>query len=115
MRPTFHLVPEAVWSAADPARPYEASSLASEGFIHCTDGASELIATANRHYHDDPRPFLALTVDLDAAGSPWTVEDERRIYPHVHGPIQRGAILTVARIERDPDGRFAALDGVPLG
>jgi uncharacterized protein (DUF952 family) len=115
MRPTFHLVPEAVWSAADPKRPYEAPSLASEGFIHCTDGASELIATANRHYRDDRRPFLALTVDLDAAGSPWTIEDERQIYPHIHGPIQREAIVAIARIERDPDGRFTGLgEGLPL-
>lgn len=115
MRPTFHLVPAAIWSAADPARAYEALSLASEGFIHGTDGASELIATANRHYRDDQRPFLALTVDLDAAGSPWTVEDERGIYPHIHGPIRREAIMAAVRIERDPDGRFTALgESVPL-
>ena len=29
-----------------------------EGFIHCTDGADELVATANRHYREDPRPFV---------------------------------------------------------
>ena len=115
MRPTFHLVPVAVWSAADSTQPYEAASLASEGFIHCTDGASELIATANRHYRDDPQPFLALTVDLDATGSPWTIEDEQQIYPHIHGPIQREAILASAQIEREPDGRFTVIgEDVPL-
>ena len=64
MRPTFHLVPETVWAASDPAGPYAAASLASEGFIHCTDGVDELGATFDRHYAADPRSFLALTIDL---------------------------------------------------
>jgi uncharacterized protein (DUF952 family) len=47
MRSTFHLVPRDVWLAADPAAPYAAPSLQGEGFIHCTDGADELLRTAN--------------------------------------------------------------------
>jgi uncharacterized protein (DUF952 family) len=106
MRPTYHLVPAEVWAAADPDRPFEASSLASEGFIHCTDGTGEMVATANRHYRQDRRAFLVLTIDLDAAGSPWRIEDERGIYPHVFGPIERAAIIRVAPIARDSDGQF---------
>jgi uncharacterized protein (DUF952 family) len=106
MRPTFHLVPADAWDAAHPTRPYEATSLAAEGFIHCTDGEVELLATANRHYRADPRPFLVLTVDLDQAGSPWTIEDERGIYPHIHGPIERAAMISVAMLDREPDGTF---------
>ncbi len=75
MRPTYHLVPAADWAASDPSIPYAAASLADEGFIHCTDGDDELLATANRHYRDDERAFLVLTVDLDAAGSPWRIDD----------------------------------------
>lgn len=109
MKLTYHLVPDVVWAAVDRTRPYAASSLADEGFIHCTDGADELIATANRHYRDDPRPFVAITVDLDRAGSPWTAEDDRRIYPHIHGPIDPAAIVSVQAIERVADGTFRAL------
>jgi uncharacterized protein (DUF952 family) len=109
MRPTFHLVPTEAWVAADPGIPYEAASLASEGFIHCTDGAAEVVATANRHYRDDPADFLVLTIDLDAAGSPWRIEDERGIYPHVFGPIERAAVMTVAAMARDADGEFLPL------
>jgi uncharacterized protein (DUF952 family) len=105
-RPTYHLVPAETWAAADPGVPYAAESLASEGFIHCTDGADELIATANRHYRTDPRPFVVLTVDLATTGSPWRIEDPAGIYPHVYGPIERGAILEQAPIERDAEGRF---------
>lgn len=109
MRTTFHLVPADAWESIDRARPYGAPSLASEGFIHCTDGEVELIATANRHYREDPRPFLALTVDLDATGSPWTIDDAAGIYPHVHGPIDPAAILEAHEIQRAHDGRFTGL------
>jgi len=109
MRTTFHLVPADVWSGTDATQPYAAASLATEGFIHCTDGESELIATANRHYREDDRTCLALTVDLDRAGAPWTVDDPGRIYPHIHGPIDRAAILNVRPVLRDADGRFVGL------
>ena len=111
MRPTYHLVPAERWATSDASVPYEAGSLIDEGFIHCTDGAEALVATANRHYGTDLRPFVVLTVDLDAAGSPWRVEDPGRIYPHVFGPIDRRAILAVAPLTRDADGRFTAIDG----
>ncbi len=110
MRPTYHLVPADVWATSDPSVPYVAGSLADEGFIHCTDGDDALIETANRHYLADPRPFVVLTVDLDAAGSPWRIEDPGRIYPHVFGPIDRDAIRAVAPIIRDAAGRFIAIE-----
>ena len=109
MRTTFHLVATDVWRDADPRAAYAAPSLADEGFIHCTDGEAELLATADRHYRDDPRSFVVLTVDLDAVGSPWRIEDARRIYPHVFGPIARQAILVVRRVLRAADGRFTAI------
>ena len=113
MRSTFHLVPRDVWLAADPAAPYAAPSLQVEGFIHCTDGADELLRTANRHYRDDPRDFLVLTVDLDAAGSSWRIDDRGQVYPHVFGPIDRAAILDVAPLDRDRDGAFTFVGPAP--
>ena len=109
MRPTFHLIPIEVWAILDPAAPLVRESLETEGFIHCTDGADELIATAERHYRDDPRPFLALSLDLDAVTSPWRYDEPGKPYPHIYGPIDRAAILGVVPVERDPDGRFRRL------
>jgi uncharacterized protein (DUF952 family) len=104
--PTFHLTPAEWWAAADPGEPLTAPSLATEGFIHCTAGAEEMVATANRHYAADPRPFVVLTLDLDRLTSPWRIEDERGVYPHVFGPIDRAAIVSVVPAPRDADGRF---------
>jgi uncharacterized protein (DUF952 family) len=110
MRPTFHLVAVDVWAASDPQRPYEAPSLGVEGFIHCTDGMAEMVATANRHYRDDQRPFAILTIDLEAAGSPWRVDEPAGIYPHVFGPIDRQAILRSVAAPRSSDGEFLPFD-----
>jgi hypothetical protein len=70
MRPTHHLVAADAWTAQDRAVAYAPASLAAEGFIHCTDGAEAMVASANRHYRDDRRSFLVLTVDLDATAAP---------------------------------------------
>ena len=67
-----------------------------------------MVATANRHYRDDPRPFLVVTLDLDRTGSPWRIEDPGGIYPHVHGPIDRSAIVAVTPAPRASDGEFLA-------
>ena len=114
---TFHLTPADWWGAADPEAPLTAPSFADEGFIHCTTGHDEMVATANRHYHDDPRPFVVLTIDLDRAGSPVRLEDGRGIYPHVFGPIQRDAILAVQAMPRADDGTFLPFEAadVPAG
>jgi uncharacterized protein (DUF952 family) len=108
-RPTFHLVPADVWAATDPATPYAAASLATEGFVHCTDGLEALAATFERHYGHDPRPFVVLTLDLDALDAPWLFDDPGSPYPHVYGLIARDAIVAVRRVERDADGRFMGI------
>jgi uncharacterized protein (DUF952 family) len=105
-RITYHLTPLAWWQAGPTDEPLSAPSLASEGFIHCTDGAAEMVATANRHYRADPRPFVVLTIDLDRVTSPWRIDDPRGIYPHIHGSIDRAAILGAVPAPRAADGQF---------
>jgi uncharacterized protein (DUF952 family) len=109
-RLTHHLTPAEWWAAADIDGPLGAPSLANEGFIHCTDGATEMVATANRHYRADPRDFVVLTIDLARVSSPWSVEDPSRIYPHVFGPIDRVAIVAVVPAPRAADGTFLAFE-----
>jgi len=108
-RPTFHLVPVEVWTGSDPSVAYEATGYAREGFIHCTDGVEALGATFDRHYGADTRPFLALTIDLDALDVPWRFDVAGSPYPHIYGAIRRAAIIAVDPVERAPDGRFVRL------
>lgn len=110
MRPTFHLTPLERWTGSEPREPFDAPSLATEGFVHCTDGVDAMVATANRFYADDLRPFVVLTVDLDALDVPWRYDDPGSPFPHIYGPIARAAILAISPIERDGDGRFVRFE-----
>ena len=108
------MLPAAVWEGRDPLAPYAPTAYADEGFIHCTDGDAGMVATANRFYRDDPRPFLVLTVELEATGSPWRFDDPESRFPHIYGTIDPAAVLEVRRMVRDADGVFtgtAALVG----
>jgi uncharacterized protein (DUF952 family) len=112
-RHTFHLCPGETWATAvlglADGRPYEAASLATEGFIHCTDGVDALGVTFDRYYAADPRSFVALTVDLDAVGVPWRYDVPDSPYPHIYGPIPASAIVTVQSVERTAAGSFGHL------
>ena len=109
MRETFHLVPAETWIASDTGSPYDSWSLATEGFTHCTDGVEALGATFDRFCVSDPRPFLALALDLDALDVPWRYDVEGSPYPHIYGSIARLAVLYVSRVERDSGGQFRGL------
>ena len=110
MRLTYHLAPRDSWQAAAPEAPLVAPSLAADGFIHCTNGPANMVETANRHFRDDPRAFVILSIDLDLVTSPWRFEDAGRLYPHVFGPIDRAAILGAIDAPRDRNGVFLRFD-----
>ena len=95
--------------AGQSAEAYAAPSLRTEGFIHCTDGVGPLGQTFDRYYAADPRPFLALTLDLDALDVPWRYDVPGSPYPHIYGPIERSAIVGISRVDRSPNGHLAGL------
>jgi uncharacterized protein (DUF952 family) len=109
---TWHLSPEAHWAAHAGKARYTPEHFAEEGFIHCTDGDERLIEVGNRYYTADPRPFLALQVDLDAAGSPAIYEDPEQVYPHIYGALDTSAVRQVRRIVRAADGTFLGIGEV---
>lgn len=109
MPTTYHLALEEEWRAAAAEDDYAPTTYGREGFVHCTDGADELIATANRHYRAHPGLFVVLEVDLARVGAPVRYEDGRRIYPHVYGRLPHAAIVAELAILRGEDGTFLSL------
>jgi uncharacterized protein (DUF952 family) len=105
MRRIYHLVPRSTWEQA-PGEPYRASSLAAEGFIHCSN-EGQVAWAANRFYAGQP-DLLVVCLDADRLASPVREEDagtgER--FPHVYGPIGREAVVEVRELRRGPDGRW---------
>ncbi|HTC86459.1 MAG TPA: DUF952 domain-containing protein [Candidatus Acidoferrum sp.] len=103
---TYHLTSAEDWAGLAPGSAIRPPSLAGEGFIHCTTGADEMVATANRHYREDPRAFIVLTVDLDRVPAPWRYDSPDTRYPHVYGELPRDAIVRARPIARASDGSF---------
>jgi uncharacterized protein (DUF952 family) len=105
MRTIYHLVLRRVWEKnAD--RPYRADSLASEGFIHCSFD-EQLAWVANRFYAD-AEDLLLLHIDVERLTSPLREEpcETGEIFPHIHGPLNRDAVVKVEALERGAGGRW---------
>ena len=111
---TYHLVAEPYYQGCDPDQPYTPEAFAADGFIHCTNGVENLIATANRYYKDDERSFVALVINVDKVTAPVKYADPERVYPHIHGSLNREAIASALPVKRDADGTFLALEIVKL-
>ncbi|HET9520598.1 MAG TPA: DUF952 domain-containing protein [Candidatus Limnocylindrales bacterium] len=105
----YHLVPAAAWQATPADAPFRAASLATEGFIHLTHGADDLVDVANAFYRDEAGPHLVLTVALDRLASPWRYDGDAR-FPHVYGPLDRAAIIEIRPIARTGDGTYLAIE-----
>jgi uncharacterized protein (DUF952 family) len=106
---TYHGTPCAVWEAAAGSPDYRPEPFESDGFIHTSIGAPVLAAALNRYYRDDPRPYVALVIDLDSVTARWDVARYDGVlgeFPHIHGPLNRDAVLRVVPLERGPDGEF---------
>lgn len=92
----------------DRSAPYAPRAFADEGFIHCTNGARNVAATANRYYRDDRRMYVALVIDLALVEGDVTCDDPDRVYPHIHAPLNRDAIVEIVPMLRTRDGGFLA-------
>lgn len=100
----FHIVPLADWTAA-PELPYAPSSLDSEGFVHCSADRPTVLEIADAHYREVPGPLLAVELDERALTSEVRREGESGgRYPHVHGPLDRAAVVRVWEVVRTPGG-----------
>src|SRR5262245_27320222 len=101
-----HMLPAEDWDRARTASEVRAGSLAAEGFIPRTGPSREPVAVGNRDYAGDPRPYVALLVDLGRVTAPWRYDDAARIYPHIYGPLNLDAVVGVVRLPRDGGGQF---------
>lgn len=111
----WHLVPTA-WFAAQPATAeYVPEAFASEGFIHLTFTTADVIDVGNRYYRAVPGDWLALWIDLTRCRAPveYFTTDVRHQFPHLHGPLERDAIVSIHTVQREVDGTFIAIDTPP--
>jgi uncharacterized protein (DUF952 family) len=101
----YHLVRRPRWEA-QPEQDYRADSLDSEGFIHCSY-AHQVARSANRFYAD-VEDLLVLEIDLNRLVSPLRAEPagSGEVFPHIHGPINRAAVVNVRPLSRADGGAW---------
>jgi uncharacterized protein (DUF952 family) len=111
----YHITSRAAWTAAQAAGAYTAPSLASEGFIHCSQ-LSQVIPVANNFYKgqvdlclliiDETRLTALLKWEPPSGGAPPPGVAEGELFPHVFGVINVDAVVNVAGLDADAAGVF---------
>jgi len=92
----FHIVRPGDWESHAGSL-YEAESLATEGFIHCS--FAEQLDGVIRRYYSDADEIVILEIDPTRLDSKLVVEPSTggESYPHIYGPINTNAIVGTER------------------
>ena len=102
----LHICTEGEWKEALEAGRYQAPSLESEGFIHCSR-ADQIAMVANNYYHG-AADLVLLHIDTHklAAELKWEAVGEDQIFPHIYGPVNIEAVIEVEELKPGEDGEF---------
>jgi uncharacterized protein (DUF952 family) len=104
----YHLTTPALWEEARVAGSYEADSLASEGFIHCSE-EQQVAAVANARFRGRT-DLVVLHVDeqeLDAPVKRENLDGGTELFPHIYGPLRAGAVTHLTPLVPGEEGQFA--------
>ena len=112
----YHIVLASSFRAQLQGTAYQPSSLAEDGFVHCSL-EPQVIPVANHYYDRASEQLLLLEIDPDRlasetryeAAAPIARDDSSHLagaslFPHVYGPIDRGAIMGVGLLARSGGG-----------
>jgi uncharacterized protein (DUF952 family) len=111
----LHATYRSSWSAAQERGAYVTDSLAEQGFIHCSK-ASQILRVANIVFSG--RHGLVLLV-IDPARLTAQLRWEpgadlpTDLFPHIYGPLNLDAVVSVLDFEPDADGKFHLPDDFP--
>ena len=103
----MHITNKEDWLRAVEVGSYQADSLASEGFIHCSTPA-QITGVANRYYSGQ-HGLLLLSIDAGQVQSEIRSENlvgGQELFPHIYGPLNLEAVVKVCEIEPGADGSF---------
>jgi uncharacterized protein (DUF952 family) len=91
----YHIVTPETWERFKDESFYEADSLATEGFIHCSY-RSQLPEVLERYYKNAER-VLILHLNANSLTSELIAEPStnREVYPHIYGKINAAAIVEI--------------------
>ena len=104
----YHITSRAEWDAAQKEGKYAADTLASQGFIHCSQEV-QLLRVA-KDYYKGKNGLVILAIDPAKLTSPLKWEPgadlSAEVFPHIYGPVDLEAVQDVLDFEPNPDGMF---------
>ncbi len=101
----LHIATDTDWAA--PADTYAPSGWESEGFVHCSD-EMQVVRTANRVFAGR-RDLTLLEIDPERLSAELVWEDTSGAgekFPHIYGPIEVEAVVSVVLFAAGDDGGF---------
>ncbi|MGA7936766.1 MAG: DUF952 domain-containing protein [Kovacikia sp.] len=102
----FHITARSDWQQAQQTGIYQADSLETEGFIHCSTPA-QVIRTANTFFvGQSGLVLLCINPELVQPEIRYEAADGDR-FPHIYGPLNLNAVTQVLALEPDAEGKFA--------
>ncbi len=107
----FHITRRADWQKALEDGAYQADSLASQGFIHCSTRA-QVVGVANNIYRGQ-HGLVLLEIDsrrVQPEIRHENLEGGTDLFPHIYGPLNLEAVEKVIEFEPGADGRFTLQD-----
>lgn len=102
-----HICPRKDWILAQETGDYRPSSLATEGFIHCS--RPEQVLMVVNHFYQDVPDLVLLWIDPQqvVAEIRWEAADDEH-FPHIYGPLEINAVVATTDLVPDPDGVYRA-------
>ena len=107
MNTILHISSRADWQDVQPAGSYEADSLSTQGFIHCSRPDQVLGVANDRFRGRDDLVLLCIDPDLVAAEIRHeNLDGGDNLFPHIYGPLNLDAVTDILDFTRGDDGMF---------
>ncbi len=95
----YHVTTSEKWAEAQSKGQYEADSLATEGFIHCS--TEDQVAGVLERYYQGQTGLVKLKIEKAKVERPLIFElagSINEVFPHIHGAINLDAVVEVTPI-----------------
>ncbi|BDQ11765.1 DUF952 domain-containing protein [Sediminibacterium sp. TEGAF015] len=95
----YHITTQTQWEEAKQKGFYEADTLASEGFMHCS--TEDQVAGVLDRYYQGRTGLVKLTIQKDKVERPLIFElagSINELFPHIHGQLNLDAVVAVTPI-----------------
>ncbi len=95
----YHITTQSQWEEALKKGYYEADTLASEGFMHCS--TEDQVPGVLSRYYQGRTGLVKLTIQKDKVERPLIFElagsiDE--LFPHIHGQLNLDAVIEITPV-----------------